>query len=196
MDPRKRAKRKQEKLIEYLKSQGKLTDEQAAEIRLQEPRETRDDRSLQAEAVLAFIQKPINFVVRNCKRTECGQSFGTNYLYVGYCSDNCRAKDLAKIGIQWDHQKSARDRWGGEPPLVVPPSALQALKVLLLQTQEPVEENLQEEVPTKSLNHFDSQVAEPLEEGRASHLHTNPQPQPAPLDFDDTFSIDDFSLPL
>lgn len=86
---------------------------------------TRQDKSLQAEGVLLFLQKPMGFVTKLCR--WCEQPFETNYRSVAYCSDDHRAKALKRDGIIWSPYKSAEERWGGEPPLVIPPEARKRL---------------------------------------------------------------------
>ena len=82
---------------------------------------------MEAEAVLLSLEKPAVFTYKPCKR--CGEMFGTNYRGVGYCSDNCRVKHLqSQTGIVWNPSRATpEERWGGEPPLVIPPSILKLL---------------------------------------------------------------------
>ena len=88
---------------------------------------TREQISLQCDAVLIYIQKPAAFTVKVCD--ECGESFGTNYHHVAKCSDYCRARALQRqTGIRWNPHKSQREAWGGEPPLIIPPEALKSLE--------------------------------------------------------------------
>lgn len=98
-----------------------------------EARSHRPDPTYEAEAVLKFLEKPARFMQKQCGYSECEKWFGTNYRAVGYCSDNHRIKALAQMGILWDPSKRPEDRWGGEPPLVIPP---EALKVLIQMAQE------------------------------------------------------------
>jgi hypothetical protein len=99
----------------------------------------------EAEAVLLALEKPARFEYKICKREECKEPFGTNYRAVAYCSDNCRAKELAKIGIHWNPSKPPELRWGGEPPLIIPPSVVKLLRSLL--SQLPPNEELIEHAP-------------------------------------------------
>lgn len=80
----------------------------------------------EAEAVLLFLEKPARFAFKPCKR--CNEMFGTNYRSVAYCSDNCRKKSLAKIGIRWDPTKSPEERWAGEAPVILPPPVVKFLR--------------------------------------------------------------------
>ncbi len=104
---------------------------------VKEARATKPNPFYEAEAVLLFLEKPARFMQKQCKRTECGEWFGTNYRAVGYCSDNCRIKSLSAMGIQWDPSKRPEERWGGEEPLVIPPAALKML-IQLAQKQAEV----------------------------------------------------------
>src|SRR5690606_3688420 len=77
--------------------------------------------------------------------------FKTNYRGVGYCSDAHRARALREVGIEWNPHKTAEERWGGEPPLVIPPEAHKMLlkfAEIILAQQEKVE--VLPEVPTDS----------------------------------------------
>src|ERR1044071_928646 len=105
------------------------------------------DPMLEAEAMLALIETPKKFVVKNCK--SCGNRFSTNYKSVAYCSDMCRATELRKIGISWDLHKTPEQRYGlwGQP-LIVPSKALEILALL---STKSIEARLNE-VPQESLN--------------------------------------------
>lgn len=89
--------------------------------------ETRDAISRQGDAVLTWLEAPAKFTMKLCKR--CKEPFGTNYRSVAYCSDNCRARDISEqIGVKWDWTaRTEEQRWGGEPPLIIPPLALRRL---------------------------------------------------------------------
>jgi len=85
-----------------------------------------DDPSLEAEAVLSFLNRPARYLLKKCQ--WCKQPFGTNYHAVAYCSDACRAKAIrSQTGIVWNPHKSPEERWGGEPPSIIPPAAMMAL---------------------------------------------------------------------
>jgi hypothetical protein len=141
MDPKKREQRKLEKaaanLAAQLQQAGVKLPEKVQKMNFKEAaREAQnkniENPSLEAEAVLQFLQKPAKFILKLCKRTACGEPFGTNYHAVAYCSDNCRAKDLqSQNGIIWNPHKRPEDRWGGEPPLMIPPAAINAMVKLL-----------------------------------------------------------------
>jgi hypothetical protein len=84
------------------------------------------NRSKEAEAVLSFIHKPSSIITKRCK--FCNLNFGTNYVGVAFCSDECRANDLSAIGIVWDASKTAEARWEGEPPNIINPTTYSFLE--------------------------------------------------------------------
>jgi hypothetical protein len=92
----------------------------------------------EAEALLQALEKPATHTIKMCKR--CGEPFGTNYRGVAYCSDTCRAKALAQIGIRWDWKKSPEERWGGEPPSVLSPQLVKLLQTFFSAHQQRCEE--------------------------------------------------------
>jgi hypothetical protein len=91
----------------------------------------------EAEAMLLFLEKPARFVLKTCKR--CGEPFGSTYHAVGYCSDHCRQVAIqSQTGILWNPHKTPEERWGGEPPLILPVAAMLKLREIFglgLQTQ-------------------------------------------------------------
>lgn len=110
------------------------------------PYETPEDVSREAEATLQYAETPESFIRKNCK--SCGRTFAHTRGAIAYCSNNCRARGLEQIGIQWDWLRPVEARWslyaGGEP-LVVPPEALELLDAL-----EPEPEPEPEVVPHSS----------------------------------------------
>jgi hypothetical protein len=121
-----------EKLIAQAKAAGhdlsKFAEKKHQVVQAVEVASTRQlPAYYEAEALLLALEKPARFMYKTCKREECQEPFGTNYRGVGYCSDNCRAKALEKIGIRWTPGKNPEDRWGGEPPLILPPAVVKLL---------------------------------------------------------------------
>lgn len=92
-------------------------------------------KSLEAEGILlSLYSEKIPVKTKLCK--NCEEPFATNYMYVAYCSDHCRARALEKIGIQWNPHKKPEERWGSEVyrnqiPIVIPPEALTNLQRLV-----------------------------------------------------------------
>lgn len=61
----------------------------------------------EVESVLRSLHKPHQYMMKKCK--NCGDVFETNYCYTAYCSDECLAVDLAKLGIVYDPY--SKKRW-------------------------------------------------------------------------------------
>lgn len=93
--------------------------------------------SREAQATLEFVHNPQKFQKKIC--SHCERSFYVNRGQVGCCSDICSAKELAKIGIDWNWDKPPESRWGvrfsgdsmTREPLIVPPEALETLRYLV-----------------------------------------------------------------
>lgn len=92
---------------------------------------TKDQEMIQAEATLLSLQKlPKDWHLRNCK--GCGEAFYTNYYFVSYCGDQCRAMSLKKMGITWTNHFDEPAKWAGRtPPMIIPPEALKAMRFLV-----------------------------------------------------------------
>ncbi len=118
------------KLAKLMGTAAPVAPEKITREMAREARATKPAPFYEAEAVLFFLEKPARFMVKPCKREECKEPFGTNYRGVAYCSDKCRIKELKRQGILWNPSKQPEERWGGEPPLIIPPEALKALMAL------------------------------------------------------------------
>jgi len=69
-----------------------------------------ENGSREAEAVIAFLDRPTTFVERSCQ--NCGKDFAVNRGNVSLCSDTCRAAFLLeKFGIVWDWNKPPNERY-------------------------------------------------------------------------------------
>lgn len=134
----------------------------------------RPDPSYAADAVIKFIEKPARFAFKECARLECKEMFGTNYRAVDFCSVNCRMRYLADLGIKWNPYKKEEERWGGEPPLIIPPEALKVLLKLAQIQNETPPSPLQEpalEIPdTPPVFEFPIELPQPTV---ASHEYTD-----------------------
>lgn len=135
MKQSKKEERNRQKLAELFGMQEHLPTEPTPSQNI-----VADNKSREAEAVAAYLEKPKEFTKRTCKWSECGEIFAANRGNVAYCSDTCRQKFLASMGIIWDPTKDPRERWDykvvmtdtGEmqlsektrEPLTVPPPAL------------------------------------------------------------------------
>lgn len=122
---------------------------------------TKDQEMIQAETVLLSLHKlPKDYYLRNCK--NCKEAFYTNYYFVGYCGDQCRALSLKKMGITWTNHFDEPAKWGGRtPPMIIPPEALEAMRFLVAQADR---ESLDPE-----------QKQEPYSEPPVSSLKQNPE---------------------
>jgi len=134
---------KKKKALETLRDQGLLTPAMEEELRhllqveedlKKEEKNDLDDKSREAESILALIRRQDLFTSKVCKYRGCNSVFASNYADVAYCSNRCRRLKLEEQGIIWDHKKPPAQRWGwrGIPedfesvPLVVPAEALKA----------------------------------------------------------------------
>ena len=145
------------------------------------------DLSMQAEGVLLFLQKPLHFITKKCK--ECEEDFLTNYRSVAYCSDSHRAKALRRDGIQWTPYKKAEERWGGEPPLVIPPEARKRL-VKMAQYLLSTEFEQESQSPEPQQTQPSVQIAQPLVLPQVAEL-----PEQSRQSEPDSQTILEFSLP-
>lgn len=111
----------------------------------------RVSESARLEGVLHSIRRPGDYIYKVCKR--CAGPFGTNYQSVAYCSDPCRIRDFEDAtGISWNSRKSPEERWGGEPPVVIPPDVIATMLPYAMRILESfrslglTEQELQEQV--------------------------------------------------
>lgn len=89
----------------------------------------------EAEGVLFSLFSGNSIEVHKCK--SCGREFATNYRYNRHCSDECLAQSLSdRMGFRWDPDRSAEDRWKGEPPTIISPDTLETLKTWAKQILE------------------------------------------------------------
>ena len=95
----------------------------------------KENTSREAEAVLFYVSDRRKFLQKECR--NCGGVFAVNRQNVNYCSDGCRKRALAKIGIVWDFSKNPEERWDFKEPLVVPPQVLARLEDHLQSTTLP-----------------------------------------------------------
>ena len=121
----KSAERSMAKLAQMLAAHG-IKQDVIEEVKEAAPTD-KNAISRQGEAVLLCLESPAKFTTKLCKR--CGEPFGTNYRSVAYCSDGCRARAIQEqLGVKWDWLKPEEQRWGGEPPLIIPPVALKKMR--------------------------------------------------------------------
>jgi hypothetical protein len=82
--------------------------------------------TLEAESTIYYVSvRGKGFTDKICK--QCDEPFTTTYRAVNYCSELCRYKSLAEIGIAWNvNGKTDLERWGGRIPKVLGPQAFKA----------------------------------------------------------------------
>lgn len=164
MRPNKKAIRDLEKLKAMLVKSGIATKEiveQAADI----APTGREAVSRQGDAILLFLEKPAAFTTKQCSRVECGEWFGTNYRSVGYCSDNCRGREISRqTGLKWDYRKDEFARWGGEPPLVIDPTSLKKLKQYVIALEQHVQIQIEISESLPQLPQLQQELLIPVEE--------------------------------
>ena len=167
-----------------LMAQHGVKAEVIAEVRENVP-SSREAHSRQGEAVLLFLEAPAKFTAKLCKR--CGEAFGTNYRSVAYCSDSCRSREVsAQLGVKWDWLRATNEeRWGGEPPLIIPPKVLLKLGQFVqwfADIPQPQTQNQTETHPEIQDSH-DTQLV--FEDGQIvlpeDKSHTNPPELPGLL---------------
>jgi len=119
MKAQKKAERQHQKMLEWLKKNGK--DTSTIEIEIPTVAETFTESHLEGQAVLAYWENGKTWQNKTCR--TCRQVFATNYNSVDTCSMKCLKKAVEKLGLTWRPEKPAHERWGRTPPLVVPESA-------------------------------------------------------------------------
>lgn len=132
MDKKKKVERAQKGLLDLIAAMGgDVTD-----LKEQPLVNEHDFRtSLEAEGILLTLQSDKRTVaLKECK--ECHEPFATNYKYVGYCTNACRALALKHIGIKWDPTKKDEQRWGtidnpSQIPIVISNAALEQLRIIV-----------------------------------------------------------------
>ena len=83
------------------------------------------ERDVAIDGVLLTLHKPHTMMRKTCR--FCNETFMTDYCSVGYCCNEHRRLDLARIGIVFDGTPNGR--WGRvEPPVVIPPQVLATLQ--------------------------------------------------------------------
>lgn len=106
--------------------------------------ETPADKIWEAQSVFEYF----NTVNKNAwyyKECEsCHKEFKYNWYIEGVacCSISCMRKKLQAIGLDWNPDREAGDRWGRTVPAIVPPDALSAIESLQhLQSDSPEDHN-------------------------------------------------------
>lgn len=163
LKPETKKQREAERLAEFLS----ISVEEV--LRLQEPlRETPEEKSREAEAILGFTEDPSKYVQKICK--HCKEAFATNYKFVAFCSNFCRSNNLKRLGLDWRPERTAEERWRRAQIPIDYTIPAPALKVLLevavsqgLVRQEQLDpERLQDSEPT--LQETQQEVTEEVSE--------------------------------
>lgn len=131
MRPDKKRERALAKGAAFFASLAGVSVEEVAKTIQGQTVEDKQQVQMQGEATLLSLLSPSKFESRVCSRAACGQYYMTNYRSQAYCSLNCVKIELNSIGIAFDPTKPPHERWGGEPPLTVPPEAIQSMKTIL-----------------------------------------------------------------
>lgn len=156
------------------------------------------------EGVLSSVRRPGDFTYKVCKRANCKLPFGTNYTSVGYCSDICRIRDFEDLtGCKWNPHKTDEERWGGEPPLIIPPKVLAVLypfarRILeeferLGMTEQSLQELAAQSVPELSDAGESIPDPPPQEAPPATSPHHLPASTSLFSDLDEVLGIDPFA---
>lgn len=154
------------------------------EVLASREKEERDDKILEAQSVLLFLEHPDAYMQKRCK--ECGEYFLTTYKFVSDCSSACRSRSLERIGILWNPFRNQTERWRrAKIPTgyTIPPKALQILLAIAQDQQEAQEK-------------IDCETDEPRESTQYTEQSKNesqidPAEWPPELE---SFEVPDFSL--
>lgn len=141
LSPETLKKRQLEKFQALLGEADSILGLQTATPTIEDLREIQDakidgplDLALEAEATLLYYEtKGKGFTRSTCP--QCGKTFAFLYSIPTIkpkCSNECRSKALAAIGIRWDYLKKPHERWNnlqrGAIPLIVPAHAFDILE--------------------------------------------------------------------
>lgn len=154
------------------------------DVQASREQEERDDKVLEATAVMLFLEHPEAFIQKICK--ECGQHFLTTYQFVSDCSSPCRSKSLERIGITWNPMHNQTERWSrAKIPTgySIPPKALEILLAIAQEQREAQQASECETDEQRELNQHTEQSK--------NGLHTDPVE--SLLESVD-FEVPDFSL--
>lgn len=133
------------------------------EVLASREQEERDDKVLEATAVLLFLEHPEAFIQKICK--ECQELFLTTYQFVSECSSPCRSKALARIGIDWNPMHNQVERWArAKIPTgyTIPPKALEILLTIAQEQQQAQEQaDCETDEPDESTQDTEQSKTEP-----------------------------------
>lgn len=79
----------------------------------------RDEKSFQAESVIAYLGSMEDFYRLHCR--GCGKDFVASYSKVTTCSIRCLRKVVEELGLTWNPEKSPEERWRPNTPHLTEP---------------------------------------------------------------------------
>lgn len=159
---------------------------------------SKDQEMIQAEAtLLALHTLPKDWYLRNCK--HCREAFYTNYFFVAYCGDQCRAIELKKSGITWTNHFDEPAKWQGRtPPMIIPPEALRVMRYLVetatqgnLESAEKIEQYSERSVSSlkQKPEHIEHQIQNVTEQVLPDNIDETPAEPIASQSEDDFLDI-------
>ena len=125
------------KRLKALEAAAKFLGQTVEEIKVDVPVETQEDKLSEASAVILYHEtKGVGFQTKVCKHCQEPFAYIWDRTAISFCSVTCADRDLKKIGLSWNPNRPARERWGRTAPLVVPPQALKLLTESLNESEE------------------------------------------------------------
>lgn len=135
-------------------NRAKMAELMGLETPITKPSEDRETASRAAEATLYLWEHPRAFKGVVCK--FCERKFVSTRGSISYCSDPCRVKALAEIGIEWDYSKRPEERWNLIEPLTVPAEVVRLI------------------IPSAVLSDLNRRNSVPQIENTETELHQDP----------------------
>lgn len=133
MPPRRRASRKHSN---FWQEWGELSaDEVSSQYKDSAPlvQDAAERISLEAEAVLFFLQRAGRGVFKDNICKWCKEPFMHTYSNVAFCTDNCRKLAMEHAGLDWNpHGRTDYERWGGKVRKVIGVEATERLQEWLV----------------------------------------------------------------
>lgn len=144
----------------------------------------RQQANHEAISVLRSLTWPHDQLV-SVKCWECKHVFLTNYRANVYCSQQCYKDGLEKRGLVWRPDRTLAEQWGGmEPPLMIPPGAIEAMRRLV----DLADQGMIQESESPKQDYVEEQLTPEPEVSDDLPIPSNdPDIQPEPEDSDDEF---------
>lgn len=106
--------------------------ESVEELKAQLSIESVADKIWEAQSVFEYFNtvNKAGWYSKTC--SICKKEFKYKWYIeaVTCCSINCMRKKLQAIGLDWNPDREAGDRWGRTVPAIVPPDALSAIETM------------------------------------------------------------------